>query len=113
MKKKIIGLFMGITLALGLAACGGGNNANNNNNNNNAGGTTATNDAEAIVKKNCISCHGENLEGRNGPELAHIGSELSKDEILTVIKEGRPGMPGNLISGDDADKVATWLSEKK
>ncbi|MBS4219365.1 cytochrome c [Bacillus sp. FJAT-49711] len=111
MKKKILGLCMGITLALGLAACGGGNNANNNNNNN--GGETATNDAEAIVKKNCISCHGENLEGRNGPELAHIGSQLSKDEILKVIEEGRPGMPGNIIKGDDADKVATWLSEKK
>ncbi|MBS4195456.1 cytochrome c551 [Lederbergia citri] len=111
MKKKVIGLFMGISLALGLAACGGGgNNANNNNNN---GGATATNDAETIVQKNCTSCHGENLEGRNGPELAHIGSQLSKDEILKTIQEGRPGMPGNLIKGDDAEKVATWLSEKK
>lgn len=100
---------MGITLALGLAACGAGNNANNNNN---AGGT-ATNDAEAIVKKNCISCHGDNLEGRNGPALDHIGAQLSKDDILKTIQEGRPGMPGNLIKGDDADKVATWLSEKK
>lgn len=101
---------MGITLALGLAACGGGNNANNNNNN---GGATATNDAETIVQKNCINCHGDNLEGRNGPPLDHIGSELSKDEILKTIQEGKGAMPPNIIKGDDAEKVATWLSEKK
>ncbi len=115
MRKKWMGLSLGLMLAIGLAACGGGNNADNDNNNtgNDTGGETATNDAEEIVKNNCISCHGENLEGQNGPELAHIGSKLSKDEILDVIENGRPGMPGNLITGDDADKVAQWLSEKK
>ena len=57
MKKKILGLMMGVTLAVGLAACGG------NNNNNNAGETTNVSDAEALVNKSCINCHGQNLEG--------------------------------------------------
>ncbi|MBS4223159.1 cytochrome c551 [Lederbergia citrea] len=109
MKKKFFTLLMGAALTLGLAACGGGNNADNNNN---AGKTTA-NDPEAIVKQNCTSCHGDNLEGRNGPALAHIGAELSKDEILDAIENGRGGMPAGIIKGDDAEKVAAWLSEKK
>ncbi|MBO0992200.1 cytochrome c551 [Bacillus sp. SD088] len=114
MRKKWMGLPLALMLAIGLAACGGGgDNADNNNTGNDTGGETATNDAEEIVKNNCISCHGENLEGKNGPELAHIGAELSKDDILEVIENGRTGMPPNIITGDDADKVAQWLSEKK
>ena len=106
MKKNWLMILMGTMLAIGLAACGGGNNADNN-------GGESVSDAEQIAKKNCLSCHGDNLEGRNGPPLENIGSELTKEEILTVIEEGRPGMPGNLIKGDDAEKVAQWLSEKK
>lgn len=111
MKKKLMTILMGTTLAIGLAACGGGNKGTDPNNN--AGQKTATNDAEAIVKQNCISCHGENLEGRNGPALNDIGSRLSRDEILDAIHNGRAGMPGGIIKGDDAEKVADWLAAKK
>ncbi|HEY4554642.1 MAG TPA: cytochrome c [Bacillaceae bacterium] len=114
MKKKLLGILMGTTLALVLAACGGGGDDNANQNNGNGNGNeTATADAEAIVKQNCTSCHGDNLEGRNGPALNKIGAELSKDEILDVIHNGRPGMPANIIKGEDAEKVAEWLAEKK
>lgn len=109
LKKKMMALIMGTSLAIGLAACGGGGD----NNNNEGGGETTSAGAEQIFAQNCSSCHGENLEGRNGPALNKIGAQLSKDEILDVIKNGRPGMPANIISGDDADQVATWLSEKK
>ncbi|MCM3113105.1 cytochrome c551 [Lederbergia lenta] len=107
MKKKLLGLMMGATLAIILTACGGGGN----NSNENAGESVS--DAEAIVNKSCISCHGENLEGRNGPALDKIGATLDKDEILDVIANGRPGMPKEIIKGDDAEKVAEWLAEKK
>lgn len=53
------------------------------------------------------------MEGVSGPKLADVGSRLSKDDILKTIKNGAAGMPENIISGDDADKVATWLAEKK
>lgn len=106
MKKKLIGLVMGFTLAIVLAACGG------NDSDKNAGGESVS-DAQAIVNKSCISCHGDNLEGRVGPALDKIGATLDKDEILTVIAEGRPGMPKEIIKGEEAEKVAEWLSEKK
>ena len=103
---------MSTGLALGLAACGGGGD-NNAGNGNEGGGETAANDAEQIFQQNCSSCHGENLEGRNGPALDKIGSQLSQDEIHDVIENGRGGMPAGIIKGDDADKVAAWLAEKK
>lgn len=70
-------------------------------------------DPEAIFKDNCASCHGKNLEGGNGPELDHIGKQLSKDDIHDQIKNGGGGMPAGVIEGDEADKVAKWLSKKK
>lgn len=101
MKKKWMALLFG-ALILFLAACSGGDES-----------AEKVSEEQAIVNKNCITCHGDNLEGRNGPALDKIGSELSEDEILTVIQEGKPGMPGNLIEGEEAEKVAAWLAEKK
>lgn len=114
LKKKLWTLVMGTGLAIGLAACGGGGDDNaGNGGNEGGGGETATNGAEQIYQQNCSSCHGENLEGRNGPALDKVGSELSQDEIHDVIINGRGGMPAGIIKGDDADKVAAWLAEKK
>lgn len=70
-------------------------------------------DPEDIFKENCASCHGENLEGGNGPELDKIGKKLSKDDIHDQIKNGGGGMPAGIIKGDEADAVAKWLSKKK
>jgi len=111
LKKKMMAFIMGTGLAIGLAACGGG--GDNDKNNNEGGGETTAAGAEQIFAQNCASCHGDNLEGRNGPALDKVGSRLSKDEILDKIEKGGAGMPAKIITGDDADKVATWLSEKK
>lgn len=101
---------MGVTLSIILAACGGGNADKDNGGN---GGTTAI-DAEALVNKSCIGCHGDNLEGRgNAPELANIGSKLSEDEILDAIENGRPGMTAGLYKGEEAEAIAKWLADKK
>lgn len=111
MKKKLVALLMGTTLVMGLAACGGGSDTSKKSD----GGSTANaGDAEKIVSQKCSSCHGGNLEGGVGPNLQKIGAKYSKDEILGIIKNGKSGgMPAGLISGDDADKVATWLAAKK
>ncbi|MBA9026761.1 MULTISPECIES: cytochrome c551 [Bacillaceae] len=110
MNKKLITLLLGTTLAL--AACGSNDNANKPTN---EGGTTTTSAGEAdqIYKNKCSSCHGANLEGAFGPELKAIGSTLSKEDIETIIKEGKGGMPAKLIKEDQAAIVAEWLSEKK
>jgi cytochrome c551 len=109
MRKKLLALLMGPTLVMGLAACGGGNDTSKGTSDSAAGG-----DAQKIYSQKCSSCHGDNLEGKVGPKLASIGKNLDKQQILDVIKNGKPGgMPAGLISGDDADKVATWLASKK
>lgn len=80
------------------------------------GGTqtqTTAQKPEQIFAQNCSACHGQNLQGGAGPNLQHIGSQLSKAKILHQIKNGGGGMPANVIQGDAAQKVATWLSQKK
>jgi|SRR4051794_33603752 cytochrome c551 len=68
---------------------------------------------EKIYANNCASCHGNALEGSAGPNLEDIGSKMSKEEILEIINNGGNGMPPELIQGEEADKVAAWLDEKK
>ncbi|CRK81402.1 cytochrome c551 [Neobacillus massiliamazoniensis] len=108
MRKKLLALLMGPTLVMGLAACGGGTDTSKGSD------SAAGGDAQKIYSQKCSSCHGDNLEGKVGPKLASIGKNLDKQQILDIIKNGKPGgMPAGLISGDDADKVATWLASKK
>ncbi|MCP8967155.1 cytochrome c550 [Ectobacillus ponti] len=80
------------------------------------GGTakqTANAKPEDIVKQNCTSCHGDQLQGAVGPNLQKVGAKLSKDDIQNVILKGRGNMPAGLLPADQATKVADWLSKKK
>lgn len=113
MKKQLMILLFGTSLVLG--ACGGGGEetaeppADGGD-----GGSESSVDAEAIVQQNCISCHGENLEGAgNFPPLNDVGARLSEEEIRGVIDNGKGAMPAGIIEGEEADAVAKWLSEKK
>ncbi|HET7577744.1 MAG TPA: cytochrome c [Bacillales bacterium] len=115
---KMIGIAAALTV--GLAACGGGggNNAGNGNTGSGSasgsqGSSASSAGAKAIFEKNCASCHGKNLQGKVGPNLQHIGKEMSKKQILTQIKNGGGGMPAHVIKGQKAEKVATWLASKK
>jgi hypothetical protein len=49
----------------------------------------------------------------SAPNLQKVGSKYSADEIKEVIAKGRGSMPGGIIQGEDADKVAEWLAAKK
>ena len=106
MKKKWLALALGLSLTATLAACGGGEEEK-------ASEDTKASAGEEIFKKNCISCHGENLEGGVGPELTKVGAKMSKDDIAKIIKEGKGAMPKGLVADSDADEVAGWLAEKK
>ncbi|WP_394120658.1 cytochrome c551 [Planococcus donghaensis] len=113
MKKQLMAMLFGTALILG--ACGGEETtepvetpveepAD-------GGGETTAVDAEQVVQQNCISCHGENLEGQgNFPPLNDVGSRLSQEEILSVIENGQGAMPANIIEGDEAVAVAEYLA---
>ena len=111
MKKQLMALLFGSALVLG--ACGGGEDTAEPPSDSGDGDTAAV-DAEQVVQQNCISCHGENLEGQgNFPPLNDVGARLSEEEILGVIENGRGAMPAGIIKGEEATAVAKWLSEKK
>lgn len=111
MKKQLMILLFGSALVLG--ACGGGDESADPPADS-GDGDTATIDAEQVVQQNCISCHGENLEGQgNFPALNDVGSRLSEEEIAGVIENGQGAMPAGIIKGEEAAAVAKWLSEKK
>jgi cytochrome c551 len=112
MKKKLLTFLLGTSLVMGLAACGGGDKDTGNGG---GGGGTDTADAggQKIYDQKCSSCHGADMKGAVGPNLTKIGSKYSKDEILDILHNGRGGMPANVVTGDDADQVAEWLSAKK
>lgn len=99
-------MLLGTALVMSLAACGGGDDE--------GGDTAQAGDAEKIYSQKCSSCHGGDLKGGMGPDLTAVGASKSKDEIAAIIKDGtNGGMPGGLIEGEDLDKVADWLSNKK
>jgi mono/diheme cytochrome c family protein len=68
---------------------------------------------EEIVSGNCISCHGDNLQGGMGPALGKIGSKYNQNEIEDIINNGKNAMPAGVISKEEATVVAEWLSQKK
>ncbi|MDF2961328.1 MAG: cytochrome c class [Paenibacillus sp.] len=110
-----------------MTACG-----NNNNTGQQAGGTTqggatqggatqgggaTTANAEAIVKQNCISCHGDALDGRGNSkmDLQKVGSRLNKDQIAATIANGRNNMPAfkGKLKDEDIAVLSDWLAAKK
>ncbi len=112
MSKKLLALLLGTSLVL--AACGGDDSSDEPANGGEDNSTTADAGQEAkLFEQKCSSCHGQNLEGGVGPELKTVGSKLSKEEIETIIVEGKGSMPKGLLTGDDASAVAAWLAEKK
>ena len=105
MKKKLLALLMGVSLVMGLAACGSGSS--------DKGADTASTGEQKIYDQKCSGCHGGDLKGAMGPDLSKIGSTLSKDQILDTIKNGKGNMPPNVVTGDDANTIADWLAAKK
>lgn len=116
MKKVLLALLLGSALVLG--ACGSNNNDKTTTNESKTTETDKTTgttkvDAEAVTKQKCISCHGNDLSGSVGPDLRKIGATLSEKQIKDVLKNGKGNMPAGLVSGDELNAVAKWLSEKK
>ena len=69
-----------------------------------------------IFKHTCTSCHtlaAVDARGVTGPDLDNIG-QITKSRVLNAIKIGGTGdgrMPPGLLQGQDAQNVATYLSQ--
>ncbi|WP_018759319.1 c-type cytochrome [Paenibacillus terrigena] len=73
--------------------------------------------AEATVKKaNCISCHGNSLEGGVGPNLQKIGAQLDEQKLYKIITKGKGSMMPSFkdkLKEEEIANVAKWLAAKK
>ncbi|RAL21075.1 menaquinol-cytochrome c reductase cytochrome b/c subunit [Thermoflavimicrobium daqui] len=65
----------------------------------------------------CIKCHGDQLQGVNGPHLIGVGNKpgMTTDKIIEIIDHGRGGMPAGMFQGSDQEKraLAEWLMKQK
>ena len=79
------------------------------------GGTTTTIDAQAVFKQNCISCHGDQLQGGVGPNLQKVGAAMTADQIAAKIGSGGGGMPPfkGQLKDDEIAALSNWLAAKK
>jgi mono/diheme cytochrome c family protein len=70
-----------------------------------------------LFARNCGACHtlnGSNAVGRVGPNLDQLnGGELKAGFVLDAIEKGRNrgngNMPADLVQGDDAKAVASYV----
>ncbi len=74
----------------------------------------ASEEAYALfTKAKCVSCHGQQLEGRVGEvtNLQNIASRRTVDDIMLKIQKGGNGMPGyeQKLSNEEIKLLANWL----
>ncbi|WP_067727103.1 cytochrome c551 [Oceanobacillus damuensis] len=120
MKKWLIAVLFGTVLTLG--ACGGDTDEGGTDETGTGdtgteestdGGAVDTAEAEEVYQANCAACHGADLSGGAGPELAQIGSKYSADEIADIITNGIGSMPAQDVTGEDLDTLSNWLAEQQ
>lgn len=76
-------------------------------------GEVSTN-PEEIYANNCAACHGADLSGGMGPELATVGSNFSADEVVEIIQQGTGSMPPqSQVAVEEANLLAEWLIENQ
>lgn len=64
----------------------------------------------------CIRCHGENLEGTNGPPLLGVGNRRTAEQIHDYIDHGKGGvMPAGMFQGSPEQQkiLVDWLMKQK
>jgi menaquinol-cytochrome c reductase cytochrome b/c subunit len=68
----------------------------------------------------CIKCHGDQLQGVNGPSLLGVGNRIkdhhpiTAKDIIHYIDKGKGAMPAGMFQGSEAEKkiLADWLMKQ-
>lgn len=77
--------------------------------------TTEDEEAVALYKSQCLSCHAVDLSGRVGPNLKDVGTRLSEDPIVDIVTDGYKGMPSykKILEESEIRSIAVWLANMK
>ncbi|MCD1259648.1 cytochrome c [Paenibacillus athensensis] len=105
-KQVFAAAALGVVILL-LSACGSKDGG--------ASGSKPQADGPALYRNYCISCHGGGLQDVQGPNLEHVGSRLSEEQIVRQITQGGGGMPSFKVSirQEDIQTLAQWLAAMK
>jgi len=107
-------LFLSLSLALALVACGDKDDAGETGHTDDAGhhdGDDGDGDAtagEAVFSTSCAGCHGASGEGVSGPAMADVVPSQSASGIVDVTMNGIGGMPAILTDATEAENVAAY-----
>ena len=72
--------------------------------------------ADLVVSKACFACHAiQGAGGRRGPDLSHVASRMSRDQITARIATGGGGMPAyaGSLTPAELDDLVTFLLTRK
>jgi len=76
----------------------------------------AAHGADLFVTKSCWACHQiEGSGGRRGPDLTHVASRLSRDQLTQRVATGGGGMPAyaGSVTPIELDDLVTYLATRK
>jgi ubiquinol-cytochrome c reductase cytochrome b subunit len=77
--------------------------------------TQASHGADLFVAKACWSCHEiEHSGGRRGPDLSHVASRMTRDQLTARIANGGGGMPAysGSVTPQELDDLVTFLATR-
>ena len=72
---------------------------------------------EKIYKSNCALCHGQDRKGNTSgsyPSLVNVKDRISRDELITILKNGQGFMPSfGQLSNDKNDALIAFLFDEQ
>ena len=111
--QRTLKIVLVIASSVMLISCGssGGGSSSGGSGGSGGSGSAAIN-GKQLFTQTCGGCHTLSKAGTNGtvgPNLDEL--KPSKETVAAQIKNGGGGMPAGLLEGDEADAVATYVSE--
>ncbi|SMO32903.1 c-type cytochrome [Melghirimyces algeriensis] len=108
------GVVLTSVVAITVVGCSQGSQTDSSQGESNETITVDAAKAEASYQSNCMGCHGQDLEGAQGPSLQKVGSKYSAKKIETIIQGGIGSMPAQVsLDPKERKNLAGWLAEKK